>query len=221
MDCSPLGFSVHGNSPGKNTRVHCHFILQGIFPTQGSKPGLPQCRWIPNQGNPRILEWVAYPFSSRSSQPRNQTRVSCIGGRFFTSWAMREAHCHLRVALKPVTNPYKKRESFGYRDKEHTPRKVWVKTEAETGVTRLQGKTHWVSLAAPEAGKRPEMDSSSEPREGTKPADTLTSDLWPPEWGEWMSAAVSLSKYTPLATLENQHICSVTRAEGSAVDSRA
>ena len=55
---------------------------------------------------------------------------------------MREAHCHLRVALKPMTNPYKKGESFGQRDKEHTPRKVWVKTEAETGVMRLQGKTH-------------------------------------------------------------------------------
>ena len=39
----------------------------------------------------RILEWVAYPFSSGSSQPRNQTRVSCIAGRFFTNWAMREA----------------------------------------------------------------------------------------------------------------------------------
>ena len=32
----------------------------------------------------RILEWVAYPFSSRSSRPRNWTRVSCIAGNFFT-----------------------------------------------------------------------------------------------------------------------------------------
>ena len=39
----------------------------------------------------RILEWVAYPFSSRSSWPRNQTRVSFIAGRFFTNWATREA----------------------------------------------------------------------------------------------------------------------------------
>ena len=39
----------------------------------------------------RILEWVAFPFSRRSSQPRDQTRVSCIAGRFFTSWATREA----------------------------------------------------------------------------------------------------------------------------------
>ena len=40
----------------------------------------------------RILEWVAFLFSRGSSQPRNWTRVSCIAGRFFTNWAMREAH---------------------------------------------------------------------------------------------------------------------------------
>ena len=39
----------------------------------------------------RILMWVAIPFSRGSSQPRNQTRVSCIAGRFFTIWATREA----------------------------------------------------------------------------------------------------------------------------------
>ena len=38
----------------------------------------------------RIQEWVTYPFSRGSSQPRNQTRVSCIAGRFFTNSAMRE-----------------------------------------------------------------------------------------------------------------------------------
>ena len=38
MDCSSPGSSVHGESPSKNTRVGCHALLQGIFPTQGSKP---------------------------------------------------------------------------------------------------------------------------------------------------------------------------------------
>ena len=33
-------------SPGKNTGVDCHALLQGIFPIQGSNPGLPHCRWI-------------------------------------------------------------------------------------------------------------------------------------------------------------------------------
>ena len=39
----------------------------------------------------RILEWVDFPFSRGSSQPRDQTQVSHIAGRFFTSWANREA----------------------------------------------------------------------------------------------------------------------------------
>ena len=39
----------------------------------------------------RILEWVAVPFSRGSSQNRDQTQVSHIEGRFFTSWATREA----------------------------------------------------------------------------------------------------------------------------------
>ena len=39
----------------------------------------------------RIMEWVAFPFSRGSSQPRDQTQVSHIAGGFFTSWATREA----------------------------------------------------------------------------------------------------------------------------------
>ena len=46
---------------------------------------------LSHQGSPIILEWVAYTFSSRSSQPRNRTGVSCIAGWFFTSWDTREA----------------------------------------------------------------------------------------------------------------------------------
>ena len=46
IDRSPTGSSVHGDSPGKNTRVNYHFLLWVIFPTQGSNPGLPHCRWI-------------------------------------------------------------------------------------------------------------------------------------------------------------------------------
>ena len=46
IDRSPTDSSVHGDSPGKNARVNYHSLLQGIFPTQGSNPGLPHCRWI-------------------------------------------------------------------------------------------------------------------------------------------------------------------------------
>ena len=52
-------------------------------------PGLLHCRLIlyqlSHKGSPRTLEWVAYPFSSGSSQPRNQTGVFCIAGGFFTN----------------------------------------------------------------------------------------------------------------------------------------
>ena len=57
MDCSLPRSSVHGDSPGKNTGVGCHALLQGIFSTQGSNPGLPHFRWIlyhlNHQGSPR------------------------------------------------------------------------------------------------------------------------------------------------------------------------
>ena len=46
MDCCPSGSSVHGDSPGKNTGVGCQSLLQGIFLTQGSNPGLRHCRQI-------------------------------------------------------------------------------------------------------------------------------------------------------------------------------
>ena len=55
MDCSPSGSSAHG---------------------------IPQAR---------TLEWVAFPFSSGSSQPKNRTWVSCTTGRLFTNWTLREA----------------------------------------------------------------------------------------------------------------------------------
>ena len=55
----------------KNTGVGSLSLLQGIFLTQESNPGLPHYRQIlyqlSHKGSPRILEWAAYPFSSRSS----------------------------------------------------------------------------------------------------------------------------------------------------------
>ena len=83
----PHGLYSQWNSPDQDTGVGSLSLLQGIFPTQGSNPGLLHCRWIlyqlSHKGNPRMLEWVAYPFSSRSSRPRDWTRVSCIAGGFF------------------------------------------------------------------------------------------------------------------------------------------
>ena len=75
----PHGLYSPRNSPGQNIGVGSRFLLQGIFPTQGLNPGLWHCRWIffqlSHQGSPRILEWVAYPFSRGSSLLRNQAGV--------------------------------------------------------------------------------------------------------------------------------------------------
>ena len=48
----------------------------------------------------RILEWVAFPFSRGSSQPRDRTQVSHIAGSFFTSWATREANLWMEGSMK-------------------------------------------------------------------------------------------------------------------------
>ena len=107
MDRNLPGSSVHEDAPGKNTGMGCHALLQGIFPTQGLRPDLLHCRWIlyhlSHQGSPRILEWVAYPFSRGFSWSRSWTGVSCIAGRFFTSWATRETP-KVRVGHRKLQN---------------------------------------------------------------------------------------------------------------------
>ena len=54
---------------------------------------------VPGIFQARVLEWVAISFSRRSSQPRDQTQVSCTAGRRFTLWATREAHKFHKYAL--------------------------------------------------------------------------------------------------------------------------
>ena len=94
----------------------CHSFLQGIFLTQGSNSGLPNCRWIlyrlSHQGSPRILEWVAYPFSRGTFWPRNRTGVSCIAAGFFTIWITMEVppeyiwyHIRICVPISDLLHP--------------------------------------------------------------------------------------------------------------------
>ena len=90
----PHGLYSSWNSPGQNIGMGSLSLLYGIFPNQVLNPGIPYCRQIfyqlSHNRSQRILERVAYLFSSGSSQPRNQTRVSCIAGKFFTNWAIRK-----------------------------------------------------------------------------------------------------------------------------------
>ena len=105
----PHGLYSPWNSPGQNTGVGSRSLLQGIFPTQGWNPGLPHCRGIlyqlSHKGSPRILKWVAYPFFSRSSWPRNRIRVSCIAGWFFTNWAIRKGQSEIHSVVSNFLQP--------------------------------------------------------------------------------------------------------------------
>ena len=103
MDGEDCWAIVHGVVKSRTRLSHfTSLLLQRVFLTQGSNLHL-LCEvkwkllsyvqlfavhWILQA---RILEWVAFPFSRGSSQPRDQTQVSHITGRFFTSWATREA----------------------------------------------------------------------------------------------------------------------------------
>ena len=69
-NCSPPGSSVHGDSPGKNTGVGCYALLQGVFPTQGSNPGLPHCS--------RILYCLSHQRSPLSILPDSKTPAMAL-----------------------------------------------------------------------------------------------------------------------------------------------
>ena len=108
MDCSLPGSSIDRDSPGKNTGVGCHALLQGIFPTQGSNPGLPHCRQIlyhlSHQGSPWILKkyMTCIFFMKRSFfhkvKKKNDTEVK----RSFKY-------------LKPINSPAKKLKFFKFK----------------------------------------------------------------------------------------------------------
>ena len=75
VDCSPPGSSVHGIFPGKNTGIGCHFLLQGIFLTQGSKPCL--LHW---QADSLPLSHLGSPTAAHSTLSNGH----CLKQKFFS-----------------------------------------------------------------------------------------------------------------------------------------
>ena len=74
MDCSPTGSSIHRDSPGKDTGVGCHFLLQGTFLTQGSNPHLLcllhwQADSLPLSHGGKPLAWPSKPSAPESLLP--------------------------------------------------------------------------------------------------------------------------------------------------------
>ena len=147
----PRGLYSPRNSPGHNTGVGSLSLLRGIFPTQGSNPGLPHCRQIlyqlSHKGSPRILEWVAYPFSRGSSRPRKTLK-----------W---ELKCKARSS----------RASHG--SLAETPRKGNAKSLCVSSETLIQCQDHHCSVSQSYWGETPvpftlllrPLDSTFPPKE--------------------------------------------------------
>ena len=91
MDCGQPGSSVHGDYPDKNTAVHSHSLLQGIFPTQGLNPGLLHYR--------QILYHL-----SHQGRPHNVCVCVCVNNkiRFWHFYKQETTHFGLREKKKLV-----------------------------------------------------------------------------------------------------------------------
>ena len=102
-------------NPAQNTGVGSLSLLQGIFPTQGSNPGLPalQVDSLPAepQGKPKNTGVGSLSLLQRIflAQKSNWC-LSCIAGRFFTNWAIRESNIgywwHVKYLLQHGLNQY-------------------------------------------------------------------------------------------------------------------
>ena len=103
--CHPMDYRVHGILQARILQWVAYLFCRGSSQTRGqTKTAALQANSLPAepQGSPRILVWVAYPFYSRSFQPGNWTRVSCIAWRFFTNWDIREALLDQMVKSPPA-----------------------------------------------------------------------------------------------------------------------
>ena len=140
MDCNPPGSSAHGDSPGKNTEVGCHALLQGIFPTQGLNPGLLHCRRIPDllshQGIPKKAEcWRTDAFKLWSWR---------------VPWTLSRSH---QSILKEITPKYSleglllklKLQYFAHlMKKTDSLQKTLMLGKIEDGKTRGQQRMRWL-----------------------------------------------------------------------------
>ena len=85
MDCSPPGSFCPWDFLSKNTGVGCHFLLQGIFPPQGSNLNLKHCRqilcWLSHNGNPFFEEEVFKAALERclTGEPAKTKKGSILG----------------------------------------------------------------------------------------------------------------------------------------------
>ena len=101
MDCIRPVSSVCGDSPGRNTGVGCHALLQGLFPTQGSNPGLPHCRQILycliHQGNPKKSREVCLFDEKLINTKLPPISMAPLLSQKAVRWYLSETHSALHV----------------------------------------------------------------------------------------------------------------------------
>ena len=107
MDCSPLGFSVHGDSPGNKNGVGCHALLQGVFPTQGLNSCL--LRLLHWQADSLPLHHLGSPPSCfRQNHTHTQTHTHTLTHRHTCT------HTHTHTPITQMTRGKKILGSLSY-----------------------------------------------------------------------------------------------------------
>ena len=122
----------------------------------------------------KILQWVAILFSRGSSQPRDQTQVSCIAGRFFTVWTTWEAPRYFRRTL--FSRKWGRR-SFICHDQSSFPSRMWFRSKARRRLCfhlskPLQGEPH------PHRHRVSPVTSPEEREQVFDPSDSLIKSLF-------------------------------------------
>ena len=148
----PQGLCSPWHSPGENSGVGSLSLLQGIFTTQASNPDLlyyrPILYQLSHKGSPRILEWVAMPSYSGSSQLRDQTRVSCIADEFFTNWAIREANTKRMIITLLSFLPFLSLWDWLLRGEKHQQRFFRKLIACTQYIREVNLKTHFWDLGS-------------------------------------------------------------------------
>ena len=137
----PHGLCGPRNSLGQNTGVDSLSLLQGIFPTQGSNPGLPHCGRILYQLSHGEAQeywsgWVAW-----SPAAQNQTGVSCIAGGFFTNWANPEwttTKSHFKCFFFHF---FWRKKGFIFKGNCWKP--LWILKQKDMGNRKVRSSTKW------------------------------------------------------------------------------
>ena len=152
----PHGLYSPWNSPGQNTGVGSLSLLQRIFPTQGTNPGLPHCRWIlyqPRQHIKKHRHYFANKGPSSQSYSFSSSHVWIWELDYKESWVP-ENWCFWTVVLeKTLESPLDCKEIQPINPKGN---QSWIfigRTDAETPILWLPNAKNWLIGKDPVAGK--------------------------------------------------------------------